>query len=266
MSAAASTKPPRRVLISIAPGRINPMASSSMRCIVSGVSGQWRVTTSALAKKSAAAISAMGVAAIVVFLGGLLMLRMARPMVQRIQEVQQRFRNLLESAPDSMVVVNVDGEIVLVNQQAVAMFGYAAEDLVGSPIERLIPERFRARHPQMLRSFFDSPSTRPLGAGLQLYGQARDGREFPIDISLSPIETEDGLLVASSMRDVTERKEAEARAEQERQAREEAERERLAELEKKRKEEEQRLARIQRAAQGKNGKIGVFITQFFADQ
>jgi PAS domain S-box-containing protein len=158
----------------------------------------------------AAAISAMGVAAIVVFLGGLLMLRMARPMVQRIQEVQQRFRNLLESAPDSMVVVNVDGEIVLVNQQAVAMFGYAAEDLVGSPIERLIPERFRARHPQMLRSFFDSPSTRPLGAGLQLYGQARDGREFPIDISLSPIETEDGLLVASSMRDVTERKEAEA--------------------------------------------------------
>lgn len=158
----------------------------------------------------AAAVSAMGVAAIVVFLGGLLMLRMARPMVQRIEEVQKRFRNLLESAPDAMVVVNAGGEIVLANHQAVQMFGYPAEELVGTPVERLIPDRFRARHPQMLRSFFDSPSTRPLGAGLQLYGKARDGREFPIDISLSPIETEDGLLVASSMRDVTERQEAEA--------------------------------------------------------
>ncbi len=157
-----------------------------------------------------AAVAALAVAAIAILIGGILMLRMARPVLQRIEEVQQRFRKLLESAPDPMVVINGNGEIVMVNRQAQAMFHCSAEELVGSAVEELIPQRFRDDHPAKVRSFFLNPATRPMGAGLQLYGLARDGREFPVEISLSPIETEEGLLVASSLRDVTERKEAEA--------------------------------------------------------
>jgi PAS domain S-box-containing protein len=156
-----------------------------------------------------AALTALGIAAIVVLLGGVLVLRMARPIVRRIEEVQQRFRTLLSSAPDPMVVIDDRGRIVMVNQQAEDMFGYSSEDLVDSPIERLIPDRFRAGHPALVRSFFENPSARAMGAGLELYGQNRKGEEFPVEISLSPIETEDGLLVASSLRDVTERREAE---------------------------------------------------------
>ncbi|MGD8531935.1 MAG: response regulator [Gammaproteobacteria bacterium] len=157
-----------------------------------------------------AAVAALAITALAILIGGFLMLRMARPVLQRIEEVQQRFRKLLESAPDAMIVINGNGEIVMVNHQAQVMFGCSPEELVGSPVEQLIPQRFRADHPARVRSYFLNPSTRPMGAGLELSGLARDGREFPVEISLSPIETEEGLLVASSLRDVTERKEAEA--------------------------------------------------------
>ncbi len=157
-----------------------------------------------------AALVALAIAALVVVLGGLLLLRMARPILARIEEVQQRFRKLLESAPDAMLVINADSEIVMVNRQAEHMFGFSAEELVGTSIEQLIPVTARGGHPDKVRSFFASPATRPMGAGLELRGLARDGREFPVEISLSPIETEEGLLVASSLRDVTERVEAEA--------------------------------------------------------
>jgi len=152
---------------------------------------------------------ALGSAAIVVIIGGLLVLRMARPMVHRIEEIQKRFRTLLESAPDAMVVIDAAGEIMMVNRRTEDLFGYPRDEITGQPIEMLMPQRFRESHPERVRSFFTNPSTRPMGSGLELFGCNKAGKEFPVEISLSPIETEDGKLVASSLRDITERKQAE---------------------------------------------------------
>jgi len=158
-----------------------------------------------------AAATALGSAAFVVFIGGLLILRMARPMVHRIEESQQRFRTLLESAPDAMVIIDAAGEIVMVNRRAEEVFGYSRNEITGQSIETLMPQRFREQHPGQVQSFFSNPTTRAMGTKRELFGLSRTGREFPVEISLSPIETEDGMLVASSVRDITERKQAEAK-------------------------------------------------------
>lgn len=122
----------------------------------------------------------------------------------------QLIRDLLDSAPDATVIVNQDGKIVLANAQIQNVFGYQPGELTGAPVEVLLPERFRNRHVGHRNEYFQTAHPRPMGAGLELYGLRKNGEEFPVEISLSPVQSKhSGILVSSAIRDITDRKRVE---------------------------------------------------------
>tara|TARA_R110000824_G_scaffold7892_3_gene35753 strand:+ start:104772 stop:107996 length:3225 start_codon:yes stop_codon:yes gene_type:complete len=123
-----------------------------------------------------------------------------------LKEAQESFQTLLESAPDAILIVDQTGTVVLANRQTSKLFEWDENELIGKDISDLMPERLRHKHPALLQNFFKNPDIRPMGEGLELLGLAKSGREFPIEITLSPIELKDGIIVAAGIRDITARK------------------------------------------------------------
>lgn len=126
------------------------------------------------------------------------------------KRAEERFRLVVEAAPNAMILIDRQRRIVLVNQRTENLFGYVREELLGQPIESLVPERARAVHPAHVDSFFSDPKVRAMGAGRELFGRRKDGVEVPVEIGLNPIETPEGLCTLASIIDITERKRAEA--------------------------------------------------------
>lgn len=136
----------------------------------------------------------------------------AADLASELQVGEERFRRVVEAAPNAMIMVNQEGQITLANQQAEKTFGYPREELLGRPIEMLVPERVRSGHRGFRHDYLCDPQARPMGAGRELFGRRKDGSEVPVEIGLSPIHTSKGLLVLASIVDITERKLAELEA------------------------------------------------------
>jgi PAS domain S-box-containing protein len=126
------------------------------------------------------------------------------------RSIEAKFRALLEAAPDAMVIVDADGHIALINRQAERLFGYQREELLGQPIEILVPERFRPAHIGHRNRYLTNPGVRPMDAELELFGRRKDASEFPVEISLSPLFTEQGTLASAAVRDITSRRQIQA--------------------------------------------------------
>ncbi len=132
-----------------------------------------------------------------------------RQIEDEVSASEARFRELIESAPDAIVIVNGEGRIVLVNAQTEKWFGYTRDELLGQPVELLIPERFRTHHQSYRQAYTKNPVVRPMGVGLELYARRKDGSDFPVEINLSPLETKKEKLVTSIIRDISARRHAE---------------------------------------------------------
>ena len=136
---------------------------------------------------------------------GLIVTSTIRP-VSPVNDSDAYFRNLLESAPDAMIIIDEQGKIAVVNAQTESMFGYSREELLGQTIELLLPDRLRAQHVSHRKDYARTPKLRPMGIGKDLLAKRSDGSEFPVEISLSPVTTGGGRFVSSVIRDVTRRK------------------------------------------------------------
>lgn len=128
---------------------------------------------------------------------------------ERLKRKEERFRSAVEASPNALIMIDERGQMILVNRQAEKLFGYSRDELLGRTVEMLVPERFRSRHSFYRRDFFASPSVRHMGAGRELFGLRKDGSEVAIEIGLNPIDTKDGLIVLSSIIDITARKSSE---------------------------------------------------------
>jgi PAS domain S-box-containing protein len=127
----------------------------------------------------------------------------------QLKTAEEQFRAFVESAPDAMIVVGATGEIILANQRAELLFGYTREELLGRELEMLMPADMAKRHAALRNEYLKGPTARSMGTGLELYGVRKDGSEFPVEMSLSPIRTREGVVISSSIRDITERKQLE---------------------------------------------------------
>ena len=127
---------------------------------------------------------------------------------------QELFRIATEASINGILLVNDRGRVVLTNTHLEELFGYGRQELIGKPIEIFVPERFVKAHPTMWKKYFDAPERRMLGHGRELFGRRKDGTEFPVEIGLSPVQGPNGLLVLATVVDISERKRAEAEAQQ----------------------------------------------------
>ena len=129
------------------------------------------------------------------------------------KRMETRLRQVVDSTPNAMVMINQQGLIEMVNAQVERVFGYAREELLGEPVEKLVPDRFRKNHPDMRKMFFTDPQSRPMGKGRDLYALRKDGTEFPVEIGLNPIQTDEGTKVLSAIVDISDRKQKERKIE-----------------------------------------------------
>ena len=159
--------------------------------------------------------------------------------VEQRKKAEDKFRNFLERAPDSIIVVNEAGLIQLVNAQTVKMFGYSRDEMMGNRIELLMPQRYGKMHPFRRFSFFDTSHSTEVAEGFELFAVRKDGREFPVEMSLSPMETDEGPMLTASIRDVSEKKQLEKEIRDTNITLERKVRQRTEELERKNKELEQ---------------------------
>lgn len=128
---------------------------------------------------------------------------------KRLEKLEERFRRVVEFSPIAKIMIDQRGRIEMVNMQAERLFGYERSEMLGQPIEILLPDRFRSMHPQLRQSFFTETKSRPMGEGRDLFARRKDGSEFPVEIGLNPIETDEGPMVLSAIVDISDRKQKE---------------------------------------------------------